>query len=703
MAARPCPLPWQFPPLPYGNFLKEIMTEVSSGSSGRQSSKGMHGAANDGEVLHSTLAQDELSGAASSIIINIMQRQIPEDVESMSDNKSGFETGTGCAEGRDDVTIESTQKDTLGLRYADVPKRGGVVQDTDFSVAEISEITDPTAMVPCMQIDVPRPMDITLSTVIDIEVGSLPNSAEVLTDAKRKAYARTNLQAGIQALEKEEYDRAAAHFATGRKHLGENGWKVDKAIMLELCSEGAKAYYKTGDIDVMNELIGDILRRDIPLKEKFIAYEYKMLAEQAEGNYNESISLGLDVLRQLGLSAPKNKKFSTLEVLVGYLRTNRALGKRTAEELLCLPKMTDEAQPTMFVMLVFMMVRETLNNGISASSIDAFVSYGVILCGVFRETRRGRELAKAGELLLASSVLPERQSRVAFASQGLVYHWSMPLRDTLAPLLEGHRVGIEYADIESTGLNLSFYVDHTFYSGCCLEGEEVSRMIQLHIGLQNDARTVTTSKSQTNYISSELLVQNYLLAVKKLRGIETLKAYVYTLLLELSVFFGEWEEGMAILQKTDDVRTALLGSFGEVRFTISEALISIKAAQISSSTMSSFKWSRRAWKSLNLVRGWSKKGNVNVHHSMYLLNAEFAALRGKKRMAGNCFTSAIGIARNRAFLQDLALSHELASGFYQKIGDDSNKEFHLQQAVKCYSEWGATSKVDQLVNLKTAA
>lgn len=158
----------------------------------------MHGAANDGEVLHSTLAQDELSGAASSIIINIMQRQIPEDVESMSDNKSGFETGTGCAEGRDDVTIESTQKDTLGLRYADVPKRGGVVQDTDFSVAEISEITDPTALVPCMQIDVPRPMDITLSTVIDIEVGSLPNSAEVLTDAKRKAYARTNLQAGIQ-------------------------------------------------------------------------------------------------------------------------------------------------------------------------------------------------------------------------------------------------------------------------------------------------------------------------------------------------------------------------------------------------------------------------------------------------------------------------------------------------------------------------
>ena len=338
--------------------------------------------------------------------------------------------------------------------------------------------------------------------------------------------------------------------------------------------------------------------------------------------------------------------------------------------------------------------------------------------GVFRETRRGRELAKAAELLLASSDLPEKQSRVTFASQGLVYHWSTPLRDTLAPLLEGHRVGIEYADIESTGLNLSFYVDHAFYSGCCLEGEEVSRMIQLHIGLQNDTRTVTTSKSQTNYISSELLVQNYLLAVKRLRGIEreaeensfdhileiarktgnqTLKAYVYTLLLELSVFFGEWEEGVTILRNTDDdVREALLGSFGEVRFTISEALISIKAAQNSSRVLSAFQWSRRARKSLNLVRGWSKKGNVNVNHSMYLLDAEFAASRGKISKARNCFTSAIGIARNRGFLQDLALSHELASGFYTKIGDDAKRDFHLQQAVKCYSEWGATSKVDQL-------
>ena len=38
-----------------------------------------------------------------------------------------------------------------------------------------------------------------------------------------------------------------------------------------------------------------------------------------------------------------------------------------------------QAQPTMFVILVFMMVRETLKHGISASAIDAFVSYGVIL------------------------------------------------------------------------------------------------------------------------------------------------------------------------------------------------------------------------------------------------------------------------------------------------------------------------------------
>lgn len=148
--------------------------------------------------LQNTLALVE---AAS----NLMRWQIPgEDVELMSDKKSldglnGLETGIECTEGRDDGTIETTKNDTLGLRLSDKPKRGGVYPNTEGSVGEISEITNPTALVPfSVQIDVPRPPDVALSTLIDVEVGSLPSSAENLTDAMRKEYARMNLQAGIQ-------------------------------------------------------------------------------------------------------------------------------------------------------------------------------------------------------------------------------------------------------------------------------------------------------------------------------------------------------------------------------------------------------------------------------------------------------------------------------------------------------------------------
>ena len=60
------------------------------------------------------------------------------------------------------------------------------------------------------------------------------------------------------------------------------------------------------------------------------------------GNYHESIALGIDVRKQLGLKTPKDEKTSALSILKGYMKTNWLLGNRSAEELANLPELTDE-------------------------------------------------------------------------------------------------------------------------------------------------------------------------------------------------------------------------------------------------------------------------------------------------------------------------------------------------------------------------
>ena len=139
-----------------------------------------------------------------------------------------------------------------------------------------------------------------------------------------------------------------------------------------------------------------------------------------------------------------------------------------------------------------------------------------------------------------------------------------------------------------------------------------------------------------------------------------------------------------------------LGRFAGVRWTILEALISIKASRFTTDMFTSLMWRRRAHKAVKRVRGWAKKKNPNIEHSLHLLEAELASLKGNKRKAISHYGLAIETAEKNGFLQDQALSNELASLYYDSIGDKAQKSIHRENAIRCYSEWGATAKVEQL-------
>ena len=110
---------------------------------------------------------------------------------------------------------------------------------------------------------------------------------------------------------------------------------------------------------------------------------------------------------------------SKFTILAGYLKTSYALYGRTVEELAGLPELNDEtikmgqrilelmctscfqassvgagsyiislvpshseylqAQPTMFPLLVFLLINTTLEHGFNASSCDGFTGFGVLL------------------------------------------------------------------------------------------------------------------------------------------------------------------------------------------------------------------------------------------------------------------------------------------------------------------------------------
>ena len=326
------------------------------------------------------------------------------------------------------------------------------------------------------------------------------------------------------------------------------------------------------------------------------------------------------------------------------------------------------------------------------------------LSGVFGDPQRGREMANAVELLLDKPGMERMKSRSNFTNHGMILSWTTPLHECLIPLLDGYQWGLENGDTESAMYNLMFRSWFLVYVGRPLGA--VEQELQANCDLM----------VYSNQLSIKCWVLPYLILAKKLRGVkidgdekdfESLEKYCLEMRsfahwataiivqLELLVFLSDWGAAAKNLGK-EDLRQFVPGLYPSVRFTFLEALIILKKAQNVKSFMKKRKLKKRALKSLKILRGWAKKGNVNVVHYVHLVEAQLAALEGKNNKAEEKYKSAIATATRNGFIQDRALSHELASEYFAATTNDYWKDYHLDNAIKSYTDWGASVKVAQL-------
>ena len=109
------------------------------------------------------------------------------------------------------------------------------------------------------------------------------------------------------------------------------------------------------------------------------------------------------------------------------------------------------------------------------------------------------------------------------------------------------------------------------------------------------------------------------------------------------------------------------------------------------------KYVKRAKQIRAQIKTWVKKGNPNVQHYEALMEAEYAALTGKSSLAELQYQSAVTIAARGGFVHDAAMASERYADF--KLRDQSDKQdatYHLNEAIRFYTIWGATRKVEML-------
>ena len=561
----------------------------------------------------------------------------------------------------------------------------------------------------------PEELDITLFQVADL----LNCTVSEVTGEECEELATLNLNAGKKACENGSFNTAKAYFMAGREALESRGWGGDYTTMLEICSCGANACFLTGDFETMNELVDEVLSKNIDTTEKFRVTEIKVKSLHAVGKVNEAIDVALAFRRQLRLPTPPREPASKIYIKREYVRVQKLLGDKTAADIAKLPLLDDkryemgqklnelllicllQVQPAMLPRIIFLMVTTTLTHGLNPSSCDAFAWLGTLLCERLGSPHQGRVMAEAAELILEQPGMRSNISKTTLVVEGYCHHWTAPLQDTIAPLLKGCEEGLMIGDNASACSCLVVRSYCLYFIGRSLDSiqQELEATTEVTSKLKQDARAISigvllaTVKTLRglDVAASEHKIGSYE-ATAGSTGNFNLAAFVDSMKLERLVIFQQWHKAFALVQKAGKIRLALTSAFNKVRYTFLEALTCLKVAQ-SASVIKRIKMIKRGKKPMQLIQDWAKNGNVNVVHYLHILKAEHALQEGKIEKAKESFKAAISASRKIGFLQDRALAHELAGAFYETQNDEYWRNYHVESSKKCYQEWGCMRKV----------
>jgi tetratricopeptide (TPR) repeat protein len=108
-------------------------------------------------------------------------------------------------------------------------------------------------------------------------------------------------------------------------------------------------------------------------------------------------------------------------------------------------------------------------------------------------------------------------------------------------------------------------------------------------------------------------------------------------------------------------------------------------------------WEARAQDRILNIRLWAEQASAwNFKHKLLLMEAEVLYSYQDFEQAKELYKQAISSARSHKYINDEALSCELAAKFYFDIGDLESSLEYYKLAHEKYCLWGAGAKANQL-------
>ncbi len=557
-------------------------------------------------------------------------------------------------------------------------------------------------------------------------VDQLNLSSELMTDEEeREKLAQLNLLAGKKAKLSAAYVPAFDYLKSGIGMLREDSWQVQYGLTLTLHEEAAEAAFLCGDYEEMGDLAEIVLQHAKTVLDKIKTYDVKIQAYTAQHKLLDAVKIGLHVSKLLGMTVPQ--KPTKLNLLAAYLRTRFALLGKQPEFLINLPEMTDPykfaamrigtsmsnsvyfSAPELYPFLVFSGINLSVKYGNAPESSGSYTAYGAILCGGIGDIKSGFEFGKLGVRLSEKLNAKSADVKAQFGFNCHIKHWKRHVRESLEPFKTGFQKSLEIGALEDAASNAFNYSLYSYFAGIEL------LTIEQNISKYNNAirklgqkpflflnqRALQVVLNLMGYnedptiLTGDAFDEKRILKLYQEENDKTGTCGLYLNKLILCYLFQQYDQAANNAGNTEKHLVAVTGMVPFVVFHFYDSLTQL--ALFSGTPITNQKLIlRKVAKNQKKMKKWAYHAPMNYLHKWQLVEAERARVLGKDEKAIAFYNQAIAGAKENQYIQEEALTNELAAKFYLEKGETETARKYMTEARYCYDHWGARAKVDHL-------
>ena len=549
--------------------------------------------------------------------------------------------------------------------------------------------------------------------------------AQLFCAGERARLAHLNLIAAKRAKAAAAYVSALNYLAVCSELLGDDSWQARYETWFLVALNTAECELLTSRFTIAEERLARLSTLAKNPADRAAVTSLRVMLYQTLNRSERAVEVCLEYLDDIGAPCPRNPTES--EVHQEYERVWLRLGKRTTEELVDLPPMSDPAwrgaleviaaiiPPSWFTdqnlrnFLVARMVNFSLEYGNSEASCYAYALLARTLGSYFGDYQTGYRFGTLSLELVDKRGLNLFKARVYACFGHHIDPWKRHLTHSRQYLQLAFAAAPQAGDLTLAAYNRVNTINNLLASGEPLgdvqvEAENALEFVRrLGSGLAADLVIIQQAyvralrgltANLTNLDDAEFHEKPF---ERHLDDAQLVTARFRYWVRKLQTYFHaeDYNSAVATADRVQKLnwRSQSFIEVAEYPFYAALALAGLYSTANSDERLRYFEAIIGHQKLLSL---WARNCFENFGCMEALVAAEIARIQGRALDAERLYEDALSYARGNCFIHNEALANELAGKFYLGRGLRTIAYTYLRNARYCYLRWGAAGKVRQI-------